>query len=261
MAETTYDPSTPASGLDIATRVNGPAVAPSPRGLLSVASVVEDPGPSRWAVQGALYESVAGFPASGDGHGIIKMNPTVPCPSPAAGTTGGLTLARATSYLAWTRISCLGPNTPAESYATEKYAAVEERLMESILADIVGETTPASLGTNAGAALATLEASFSAVWAGQGTVWADLSTIYALGAASALIEQGNALYTLSGHRVSVSPVYTVDLAITPNLSVLRTPPDMLDLFDRATNLNDALMQREYLFLIDPDTDVVSGNLA
>jgi len=261
MADTAYDTPSAATGCDVVTRVEAPVVASSPRGLLSVVNMVDEAEPVRWGVTGALYDSFTSFATADTTKGIVLMDCDDFCPSPTAGDASSLTHGRATAYTAWTRIDCTGPQSDALAFANAQFAAREERLLESILADIASNTTPASLGTGMGAGLAALEASFGQVWAGQGTVWVDLPSLYKLGDAGCLMESGSALYTLAGNRVSVSPIYTIDAVMTPNLVVHRASLDVLDFFDRSTNLHDALAQRQYLFVTDPLTDVVSGNFS
>ena len=61
MAGTSYSEATVADGCDVVTRVATPAVAASPRGLMSVTTIVDDADPVRWGVTGALYESFFTF--------------------------------------------------------------------------------------------------------------------------------------------------------------------------------------------------------
>lgn len=265
MAATSYDSPVAADGCDVVTRVNPPAVATSPRGLLSVATVIDDQDPVRWGVTGALYESMFSFdPSAPEGFGVSAMDCEDPCPSPVAGASANLGLARATAYTAWNRIACTGPMTDAADYARTQFAAREERLMESILNEIAAVATPVAAGTDPAVALGLLETTFGEKYVGQGTVWLNAFSANVLGAANMLFAgPGNSLLTAAGNRVSVSPVYDTarPVVITPNLTVHRSSIDVLDFFNRATNLQDALVQRQYLFIIDPTTDVVVGTFS
>ena len=262
MAGTSYDAPVEATGCDVVTRVATPAVATSPRGLLSVATVIDDAEPVRWGVTGALYDSYFSFdPAAESGHGVVEMDCDDPCPSPTAGASTALTYSRATAYMAWTRIACTGPQTDAMDYARTQYAVREERLMESILAGIVAAVTPTALGTDVPQGVGMLELEFAKLYAGQGTLWLNTYSANVLAANNLLLPgPGNSLLTASGNRVAVSPVFNPALPVfmTPNLTVHRSPLDVLDFFNRATNMQDALAQRQYLFVIDPADDIVSG---
>lgn len=333
MAETVYDAPTAAATGDLVGYENGPATVPSPRGLLSVASVVDVQGPVRWGVNAALYEHFADFPAvtgarsvsdavfnstttvtsaagnftsadvgslvtgagvpagtyivsmtepaivlskattaSGTGRtititprvgkGVEKMDSTLRCPSPPVGDAVQMDYGRASAYMAWSRIACIGVEADAADYVRVQYAAREQLLMESILAAIVSETANTNVGTNVGAAFTAAERAFSRLHVGQGTVWLDYETLYKATDAGIITEQGNALYTYAGNRVATSPLFTQDIAITPNLTVQRERDvEVLDFYERSTGLADALAQRLYLYLIDPATDVVAATLA
>jgi hypothetical protein len=113
-------------------------------------------------------------------------------------------------------------------------------------------------------ALGALETEFAKLYAGQGTVWLNAFSANVLASESLLLPgPGNSLLTAAGNRVSVSPVYdlTRPIVITPNLTVHRSSLDVLDFFNRATNMQDALAQRQYLFVIDPDADMVVGTFS
>ena len=334
MAETVYDSPTAAASGDLVGYENGPVTVPSPRGLLSVASVVDVSGPARWGVNAALYEHFADFPAASGarsvsdgvfnststvtsaaanftsadvgslvtgtgvptgtyigavvsesnvtltnpttatgtgrsititprvGKGVEKMDPADRCPSPPVGAATEMDYGRASAYMAWSRIACVGLEADASSFVRSQYAAREQVLMEMILAAIVAETANTNVGTNLGAAFAAAERAFSRLHVGQGTVWLDYETLYKASDAGILIEQGNSLYTYAGNRVATSPVFTQDIAITPNLTVQREASvEVLDFYERSTGLADALAQRLYLYMIDPATDVVAATLA
>jgi hypothetical protein len=265
MAGTSYDSPVAADGCDVVTRVNPPVVSTSPRGLLSVATIIDDPDPVRWGVTGALYENLASFDtADPDGFGVYAMDCDDPCPSPAVGASRALTLNRATSYTAWNRVSCTGPQTDALDYAREQYAIREERLMESVLATIVAGVTPTALGTGVPVGVGMLELEFANLFAGQGTLWLNTYSANVLAASSLLLSgPNNSLLTASGNRVAVSPVFdpTLPVFMTPNLTIHRSSLDVLDFFNRATNMQDALAQRQYLFVLDPATDMVAGTFS
>ena len=264
MAGTSYDAPVEATGCDVVTRVATPAVATSPRGLLSVATVIDDAEPVRWGVTGALYDSYFTYdPAAAAGHGVLAMDCNEPCPSPTAGDSTPLTYSRGTAYQAWTRIACTGPQTDAMDYARTQYAVREERLMESILGEIASNVTPTAVGTDVVTGLAGVEVAFANLYAGQGTMWLNPFTANVAAQNSLLFQgPGNTLLTASGNRVAVSPVLdaqTLPVVMTPKLTVHRSPLDVLDFFNRATNMQDALAQRQYLFVIDPDADMVVGS--
>jgi hypothetical protein len=265
MAGTSYDAPVEATGCDVVTRVATPAVATSPRGLLSVATIIDDQDPVRWGVTGALYENLAAFDAATpEGFGVYEMDCDDFCPSPTAGTSANLTLNRATAYTAWSRIACTGPQTDALDYARSQYAIREERLMESILAGIVAGVTETALGTDVPVGVGQLESDFAKLYAGQGTLWLNSYSVNVLAAANLLLSgPNNSLLTAAGNRVAVSPVFdpTLPVFMTPNLTIHRSSLDVLDFFNRATNMQDALAQRQYLFVIDPAADMVSGTFS
>lgn len=265
MAGTSYDAPVEATGCDVVTRVATPAVPTSPRGLLSVATVIDDQDPVRWGVTGALYDSYFTYdPDAEAGHGVYALDCDAPCPSPTAGSSVNLSYSRATAYTAWTRIACTGPQTDALDYATTQFAVREERLLESILDSIAANVTPTAAGTDVPLALGALETEFAKLYAGQGTVWLNAFSANVLAANNLLMAgPGNSMLTAAGNRVSVSPVYDVTrpIVITPNLTVHRSSLDVLDFFNRATNMQDALAQRQYLFVIDPDADMVVGTFS
>jgi hypothetical protein len=264
MAGTSYDAPVEATGCDVVTRVETPAVATSPRGLLSVANVIDDAEPVRWGVTGALYDSYFTYdPSAEAGHGVLAMDCDDPCPSPTAGGSTPLTYSRATAYMAWSRIACTGPQTDAMDYARTQYAVREERLLESIFDSIAANVTPtASTGLGIAEDFGLFETEFAKLYAGQGTVWLNSFSANVAASLSLLLDgPGGTLMTASGNRVAVLPFLDVTrpIVITPNLTVHRSPLDVLDFFNRATNMQDALAQRQYLFVIDPDADMVVGS--
>jgi hypothetical protein len=109
-----------------------------------------------------------------------------------------------------------------------------------------------------------LELEFAKLFAGQGTLWLNTYSANVLAAANLLLSgPNNSLLTASGNRVAVSPVFdpTLPVFMTPNLTIHRSTLDVLDFFNRATNMQDALAQRQYLFVIDPAADMVAGTFS
>jgi hypothetical protein len=231
-----------------------------------VANVIDDPDPVRWGVTGALYDSYFTYdPAADAGHGVLAMDCDNPCPSPDAGEATPLTLNRGTAYQAWTRIACTGPQTDAMDYVRAQYAVREERLLESVLDSIASNVTP-STPTGIGIAedFGLFETEFAKLYAGQGTVWLNAFSANVAASLGLLFDgPGGSLLTASGNRVAVSPVQDVTrpIVITPNLTIHRSSLDVLDFFNRATNMQDALAQRQYLFVIDPAADMVVGTFS